>query len=74
VVVTTPNADYNVVFEHLPAGQFRHPDHRFEFTRAQFTNWAGELAQRYGYAVEFSGIGDAHPEHGPVSQVGVFSR
>jgi 3' terminal RNA ribose 2'-O-methyltransferase Hen1 len=74
VVVTTPNADYNVVFEHLPAGQFRHPDHRFEFTRAQFTNWAGEVAQRYGYAVEFSGIGDAHPEHGPVSQVGVFSR
>ena len=74
VVVTTPNADYNVLFESLAAGQFRHPDHRFEFTRAEFARWAGAVAERYGYAVEFSGIGDEHPEHGPVSQVGVFSR
>jgi 3' terminal RNA ribose 2'-O-methyltransferase Hen1 len=74
VVVTTPNADYNVLFESLPAGQFRHPDHRFEFTRAEFARWAGAVAERYGYAVEISGVGDEHPEHGPVSQVGVFSR
>jgi 3' terminal RNA ribose 2'-O-methyltransferase Hen1 len=74
VVVTTPNADYNVLFEALPAGQFRHPDHRFEFTRAQFSAWAKAIAERYGYSVAVSGIGESHPEHGPVSQVGVFSR
>jgi len=74
VLVTTPNADYNVLFETLPAGQFRHPDHRFEFTRSQFRAWAEAITERYGYSVAFSGIGEAHPEHGPVSQVGVFSR
>jgi 3' terminal RNA ribose 2'-O-methyltransferase Hen1 len=73
-VVTTPNADYNVLFETLPAGQFRHPDHRFEFTRSQFRAWAEAVAERYGFSIAFSGIGEAHPEHGPVSQVGVFSR
>jgi 3' terminal RNA ribose 2'-O-methyltransferase Hen1 len=34
VVVTTPNAEYNVHWPTLPAGQFRHKDHRFEWTRA----------------------------------------
>jgi 3' terminal RNA ribose 2'-O-methyltransferase Hen1 len=74
VVVTTPNADYNVLFEALPAGEFRHPDHRFEFTRAQFTQWANDVAARYGYSVTFSALGEEHPEHGAVSQVGVFTR
>jgi 3' terminal RNA ribose 2'-O-methyltransferase Hen1 len=74
VIVTTPNAEYNQLFETLPEGQFRHPDHRFEFTRPQFLAWAQALADRYGYSVAFSGIGEEHPEFGPVSQVGVFSR
>jgi hypothetical protein len=39
-VVTTPNSEYNSVFETLPAGQFRHRDHRFEWTRAEFEQWA----------------------------------
>ena len=30
VVLTTPNREYNVRFEGLPAGKFRHADHRFE--------------------------------------------
>ncbi|QGM47128.1 3' terminal RNA ribose 2'-O-methyltransferase Hen1 [Methylocystis heyeri] len=74
VIVTTPNAEYNRLFETLPDGQFRHPDHRFEFTRPQFSAWAQAVAERYGYSVAFSGIGEEHPEFGPVSQVGVFSR
>src|SRR5690349_848647 len=36
VVVTTPNAEYNVRLESLPAGKFRPRDHRFEWTRPQF--------------------------------------
>ncbi|HEX8431009.1 MAG TPA: 3' terminal RNA ribose 2'-O-methyltransferase Hen1, partial [Longimicrobium sp.] len=31
VVLTTPNRDYNAVWATLPAGDFRHGDHRFEW-------------------------------------------
>jgi 3' terminal RNA ribose 2'-O-methyltransferase Hen1 len=41
VALTTPNAEYNVKWETLPAGQFRHPDHRFEWTRREFQEWSG---------------------------------
>jgi len=40
IALTTPNREYNVLWETLPAGQFRHPDHRFEWTRQEFQNWA----------------------------------
>jgi 3' terminal RNA ribose 2'-O-methyltransferase Hen1 len=57
VIVTTPNAEYNALFDGLPAGSFRHADHRFEWTRAQFIEWADGVAARHGYRVEISGIG-----------------
>ena len=57
VVLTTPNREYNVTWETLPAGQFRHPDHRFEWTRREFQDWATGIAGRFGYAVRFLGIG-----------------
>ena len=44
VVVTTPNAEHNVRFADLRPGAMRHPDHRFEWTRAQFRAWAGAVA------------------------------
>ncbi len=74
VVVTTPNAEYNALFETLPAASFRHPDHRFEWTRAEFRDWAENVAASHGYDVALSGIGEDHPLHGPVTQVGVFTR
>jgi 3' terminal RNA ribose 2'-O-methyltransferase Hen1 len=74
VIVTTPNAEYNVLFPSLPAGAFRHPDHRFEWTRAEFQQWASGVEARYGYRAAYSGVGEAHPEFGPVSQVAVFTR
>ena len=41
VVVTTPNAEYNVhFFATMPPGAMRHRDHRFEWTRAEFRAWA----------------------------------
>lgn len=72
--MTTPNAEYNVRFPGLPAGQFRHPDHRFEWTRAEFRAWAQEVAQRYGYAVEFRPVGPDDPEVGPPTQLALFRR
>ncbi len=72
VVLTTPNAEYNVKFETLPAGQFRHRDHRFEWTREQFQNWANGIGERFGYKVEFKPVGDEDQQVGAPTQMGVF--
>jgi 3' terminal RNA ribose 2'-O-methyltransferase Hen1 len=72
VVLTTPNAEYNVKFETLPAGQFRHPDHRFEWTRAQFKEWAGAIAEKFKYSVAFQLIGDEDADLGSPTQMAVF--
>jgi 3' terminal RNA ribose 2'-O-methyltransferase Hen1 len=74
VVVTTPNREYNVRFEGLPAGHFRHRDHRFEWTRSEFEDWAGELAGRFGYGVRFLPVGPEDAEVGPPTQMAVFER
>jgi len=74
VIVTTPNSDYNVLFENLPPGKFRHSDHRFEWTRAEFENWAFSVADSYGYTVAFSAIGGVSPEHGAPTQMAVFLK
>ncbi|GAA2449321.1 3' terminal RNA ribose 2'-O-methyltransferase Hen1 [Streptomyces macrosporus] len=73
VVVTTPNAEYNVRWETLPAGSVRHHDHRFEWTREEFRAWARGVAERYGYAVEFRPVGDDDPEVGPPTQLALFT-
>jgi 3' terminal RNA ribose 2'-O-methyltransferase Hen1 len=72
VVLTTPNREYNVTWETLPAGQFRHPDHRFEWTRQEFQDWAHAVAGRFGYTVRFLPVGPEHPDYGPPTQLGVF--
>ncbi|MDQ0396147.1 3' terminal RNA ribose 2'-O-methyltransferase Hen1 [Labrys monachus] len=74
VIVTTPNADHNVLFDGLRAGAFRHPDHRFEWSRAEMQAWAGRIGEQYGYAAVHSGLGEAHPEFGAPSQMVVFTR
>lgn len=72
VVITTPNQEYNVVWESLPAGQFRHADHRFEWTREEFQTWAHRIAQQYGYSVCFLPVGPEHETLGSPTQMGVF--
>jgi 3' terminal RNA ribose 2'-O-methyltransferase Hen1 len=74
VVITTPNREYNVLFESLGSDKLRHPDHRFEWTRTEFEGWAKQLAERNGYSVRFDGIGPAHAEHGSPTQMGVFTQ
>ncbi|MEI2583203.1 3' terminal RNA ribose 2'-O-methyltransferase Hen1 [Scytonema sp. PRP1] len=72
VVVTTPNIEYNVKFENLPAGKLRHKDHRFEWTRQEFETWAKQVAERFGYTVQFQPVGVEDPEVGSPTQMGVF--
>jgi len=74
IVLTTPNAEYNVKFEGLPAGKFRHRDHRFEWTRAEFQAWANGVAGRFGYTVRFLPIGEEDAAVGPPTQMGVFQK
>ena len=73
VIVTTPNAEYNVLYETLETGRMRHRDHRFEWTRAQFADWAQRVGEAYGYAVGYRSIGDVDPVHGPSTQMAVFT-
>lgn len=73
VLVTTPNVEYNVRWESLPAGHVRHGDHRFEWTRAQFRAWAEAVAERHGYGVGFEPVGPDDPEVGPPTQMAVFT-
>jgi 3' terminal RNA ribose 2'-O-methyltransferase Hen1 len=74
VVVTTPNREYNVRWDTLPAGELRHADHRFEWTRAQFAAWANGVGGRHGYAVRYLPVGPEDPEVGPPTQMAVFER
>ncbi|MFI9823284.1 3' terminal RNA ribose 2'-O-methyltransferase Hen1 [Streptomyces sp. NPDC052013] len=73
VLVTTPNVEYNVRWQSLPAGHVRHGDHRFEWTRAEFRAWAEAVAGRHGYRVEFQPVGPDDPEVGPPTQMAVFT-
>jgi 3' terminal RNA ribose 2'-O-methyltransferase Hen1 len=74
VLVTTPNAEYNPHFATLAEGAKRHPDHRFEWTRAQFRAWAENTAHNHGYQVRFLPVGPEHPDAGPPTQLAVFTR
>jgi 3' terminal RNA ribose 2'-O-methyltransferase Hen1 len=74
VVLTTPNQEYNTVWESLEAGEMRHTDHRFEWTRAEFQAWAGKVGKTFGYAVEFFGIGEEIENIGAPSQGAVFTK
>ncbi len=74
VVVTTPNVEYNVRYEGLAEGGHRHDDHRFEWTRAEFTAWCDRVAADYCYAYALRDVGDADPEVGPPTQLALFTK
>jgi 3' terminal RNA ribose 2'-O-methyltransferase Hen1 len=74
VVITTPNSDYNVRFPTLPAGKFRHKDHRFEWSRAEFSTWAESICSRFGYSSRALPVGPEDTEVGSPTQMGVFTR
>jgi 3' terminal RNA ribose 2'-O-methyltransferase Hen1 len=72
VVLTTPNREYNVMWETLPAGNLRHGDHRFEWSRVEFHDWAKRVAEKYEYAVRFLSIGPEDATLGSPTQMAVF--
>ena len=74
VALTTPNAEYNVRWPSLPAGRFRHRDHRFEWTRTEFASWATAVADRFDYDARFVPVGPEDPDVGAPTQMCVFTR
>ncbi|KAL3344934.1 hypothetical protein AABB24_024071 [Solanum stoloniferum] len=90
LIVSTPNYEYNVILQkstpqyqdddpdekiQQQSCKFRNHDHKFEWTRQQFCQWASELALRHNYDVEFSGVGgEPNKEPGFASQIAVFRR
>jgi len=74
VIVTTPNREYNALFENMPEGKLRHGDHRFEWTRTEFHGWASRISETFGYSFEISGIGEVDEKLGPPTQMAVFQR
>lgn len=74
VVLTTPNVEYNINFENLPTGKFRHRDHRFEWTRSEFESWASDVAKRFEYSVTFHPVGEVDSDVGAPTQMAVFTQ
>ena len=75
VIVSTPNSEYNVLFPNFSG--FRHWDHKFEWTRHEFSQWCTSICTKYPYSVELSGVGEptAGFEHvGFCTQVAMFTR
>lgn len=72
VVMTTPNREYNVKFETMPAGALRHKDHRFEWTRAEFQSWAARVASYHSYRVSFLPVGEEDIALGAPTQMAIF--
>ena len=74
IVITTPNRDYNGMWETLPAGELRHKDHRFEWTRTEFQEWTKMICEKYGYSVSINGIGDENETCGTPTQMAMFTK
>ncbi len=74
VVITTPNSEYNVNYEFLEDDNFRHDDHRFEWTRAEFKSWADKVCEQFDYQVNIQMLGDVDEAVGGPSQMGVFTK
>jgi 3' terminal RNA ribose 2'-O-methyltransferase Hen1 len=74
VILTTPKREHNIQWPALAAGRLRHRDRRFEWTRAEFQQWATRVAQQYGYAVDVSAVGSEDPHVGSPTQMGIFIR
>jgi 3' terminal RNA ribose 2'-O-methyltransferase Hen1 len=72
VIVTTPNGEYNGLYEGLVG--MRHPDHRFEWTREEFAAWSDGVAAAYGYRTRRRGIGEVDQRLGTPTQMAVFTR
>ena len=74
IILTTPNREYNAKYETMQKNTFRHGDHRFEWTREEFSAWTKHICERFGYRCEIRGIGEMDETYGNPTQMGVFTK
>ncbi|MBK3495944.1 3' terminal RNA ribose 2'-O-methyltransferase Hen1 [Viridibacillus sp. YIM B01967] len=72
VIITTPNREYNSVYD--MDDKKRHNDHRFEWTRREFQQWCANRMENIHYNFKFDGIGEEHPQFGHSTQMCIFTR
>lgn len=77
-IFSTPNSEFNIMFEPLLENGFRHYDHKFEWTRKEFETWAHDICKKYtNYSVSFMGVGKPLPQYkklGHSTQIAIFAR
>ena len=76
VLVSTPNSDFNVVFE-FELGQMRHWDHRFEWSQSEFVEWCEGVVSNHDYTYEITGVGNppvGQDSIGFCTQIAIFHR
>uniref|UniRef100_A0A1B0FQG5 Small RNA 2'-O-methyltransferase n=1 Tax=Glossina morsitans morsitans TaxID=37546 RepID=A0A1B0FQG5_GLOMM len=77
-IFSTPNSEFNVLFDSLLKNGFRHFDHKFEWSRAEFRAWTDNICRRYpNYSVALLGLGnppDNHKDVGFATQMALFAR
>ena len=102
LLVTTPNKEYNLNWVTAPTAatpggdldppppleslELRNSDHKFEWTRAEFREWADAPGARHGYTVPYHGVGGGPPDEpttaartglpgpGPITQAAALER
>ena len=74
IILTTPNREYNARYQSVGEGKLRHEDHRFEWTRNEFSVWTARICEQYGYEVQIKGIGEEDETYGFPTQMGVFTK
>uniref|UniRef100_A0A6G1SPA1 Small RNA 2'-O-methyltransferase n=1 Tax=Aceria tosichella TaxID=561515 RepID=A0A6G1SPA1_9ACAR len=89
VIVSTPNSEFNPLLrQHAedsgeslgpfrpkdPNNPFRHWDHKFEWTRAEFISWAQTICTNFGYDFFIDGVGElpGSEPYGPCTQIAIF--
>lgn len=72
LLITTPNMEYNQVYD--MGDGYRHHDHRFEWTRAEFKSWCESQDKKNEYELTFDGIGEEHAVYGHPTQMCLFKR
>jgi len=73
VVLTTPNKEFNMMWDNFDVEEMRHDDHRFEWTRKEFSEWTNRIGKTYNYKVELLPIGDEVENIGTPSQMVIFT-
>ncbi|MCP4214840.1 MAG: 3' terminal RNA ribose 2'-O-methyltransferase Hen1 [bacterium] len=74
IIITTPNKEYNAIWEHIGTEKFRHSDHRFEWTRDEFKAWVLKISETYAYTFKIYPIGNEEEKIGTPTQMAVFKR